>query len=85
MNAFSVWIRPMDGTCQVRVDGIENTNWLIRRLGQLFVFKTAEPVKEDEGSSYCTFRVADSFQNSRRTFARLVGAIPEVKLMLEPA
>ena len=48
MNAFSVRVRPLDGTCQVRVDGIENTKWLIRRLGQFFVFKTAEPVKEDE-------------------------------------
>jgi hypothetical protein len=75
----------MNGTCQVRVDGIENTRWLIHRLGQFFVFKTAEPVKEDEGSSCCTFRVADSPQISRHRFERLLGAIPQVKLMLELA
>ena len=83
MNTFHVWIRPTDGTCQVRVDGIENTKWLMHRLGQFFVFKTAEPVKEDEGSSCCTFRVAESSQISRHRFERLLGAIPEVKLMLE--
>ena len=85
MDAFCVWIRPMDGTCQVRVDGIENTKWLIHRLGQFFVFKTAEPVKEDEGSSCCTFRVAESSQITRHRFERLLRAIPEVRLMLELA
>lgn len=84
MNTFRVWIRPMHGTCQVRVDGIENTRWLIHRLGQFF-FKTAEPVQEDEGSSCCTFRVADSSQISRHRFERLLGAIPEVKLILDLA
>jgi len=85
MDTFRVWIHPMGGTCQVRVDGIENTKWLIHRLGQFFVFKTAEPVKEDEGSSCCSFRVADSSQISRHRFERLLGAIPEVKLVLELA
>jgi hypothetical protein len=75
----------MDGTCQVRVEGIENTNWLIHRLGQLFVFKSAEPVKEDEVSSCCTFRVADSSLSPRHGFAKLLGAIPEVKLTLDRA
>jgi len=75
----------MDGTCQVRVDGIENAKWLIHRLGQFFVFKTAEPVQEDEGSSCCTFRVAESSQITRHRFERLLRAIPEVRLMLELA
>ena len=85
MKTFHVWIRPMDGTCQVRVDGIENAKWLIHRLGQFFVFKTAEPVKEDEGSSCCTFRVADGSLISRYNFERLLRAFPEVKLMLDLA
>jgi hypothetical protein len=75
----------MDRTCRVRVDGIENTKWLIHRLSQFFVFKTSEPVKEDEGSSCCTFRVEDSSQISRHRFERLLGAIPEVKLVLDLA
>jgi hypothetical protein len=85
MNTFRVWIRPRDGTRRVRVDGMKNAMWLLTRLSQVFVFKTAEPVKEDEGSSCCTFRVADSSQISRHCFEKLLGAIPEVKLMLEPA
>jgi hypothetical protein len=85
MNKFRVWMRPVDGTCQVRVDGIENTKWLIYRLGQFFVFKTSEPLEEDEGSSCCTFRVAGSSQTSRHRLTRLLGAIPEVKLILDRA
>jgi hypothetical protein len=74
----------MDGNCQVRVDGIQNAKWLIHRLSQFFVFKTAEAVKEDGGSS-CTFRVADSSLISPQRLKRLLGAIPEVKLTLELA
>ncbi|NQT14200.1 MAG: hypothetical protein HQ582_15705 [Planctomycetes bacterium] len=85
MDAFHVWIHPMNGSRQVRVDGIENAKWLIHRLGQFFVFKTAEPLREDGRSSCCTFRVADSSQITRHRFERLLGAIPEVKLMLELA
>jgi hypothetical protein len=69
----------------VRVDGIKNTGWLLTRLAQAFVFKTSEPVNEAEASSCYTFRVAYTSQISRRGFERLLGAIPEVKLMLEPA
>jgi hypothetical protein len=85
MNPFRVWLRPGDRACQVRVDGIENTKWLLHRLSQFFVFKTSEPVNEGEGSSCCTFRVSESSQISRHRFERLLGAIPEVKLTLDLA
>lgn len=85
VNTFRVWIRPLGSACRVRVDGIKNTGWLLDRLGQAFVFKTSEPVSEDEASSCCNFRVAYSSQMSRRGLERLLAAIPEVNLMLDPA
>jgi len=85
MNAFRVWIRPLGSNCQVRVDGINNAKWLINRLGHSFVFKTADPMNEEEGSSCCTFRLAHSSHVSRRGFERLLVAIPEVQLMMGPA
>ena len=85
MNAFSVWIHPMGSNCRMRVDGIRNARWLLDRLGHSFVFKTADPMNEEEGSSCCTFRVAYGFQKSRRGLERLLAAIPEVKLMTGPA
>jgi hypothetical protein len=85
MNAFRVWLRPSDGVCQLRVDGIENTKWLLDRLSRSFVFKTAQPVNEDQGPSFCTFRVAYSPRMSPSRFERLLGAIPEVQLMSDPA
>ena len=85
MNAFRVWVRPLGSNCRVRVDGIRNAQWLLNRLGHSFVFKTADPMNEEEGSSCCTFRVAHGSQTSRRGLERLLAAIPEVKLMRELA
>jgi hypothetical protein len=84
MNTFPVWLGASGNSCRVRVDGIKNVQWLINRLGHSFVFKTAEPMNEDVGSSCYTFRVAYSSQISPRGFARLLAAIPEVNLMTEP-
>jgi len=85
MNAFPVWIRPLRSNCRVRVDGIGNAQWLLNRLGHSFVFKTAQPMDEEDGSSCCSFHVAYSSQTSRRGIERLLAAIPEVKLMRELA
>jgi hypothetical protein len=85
VNTFSVWTRPLGSACRVRVDGVKNTQWLLKRLARSFVFKASEPLQEDEGSSCCTFRVLYSSQMSRSTFERLLADIPEVTLMLDPA
>jgi hypothetical protein len=85
MSLFPVWIRPLSSACRMRVDGIHNTQWLLNRLSQSFVFKSSEPVREEEGSSCCSFHVLYSSQMSDSKFAKLLGAIPEVNLMLEPA
>lgn len=85
MNAFHVWLRPLGDTCRVRVDGMKNAQWLLLRLGQSFVFKTAEPMDEEADSSCCTFCMAYSSQVSRRGLERLLVGIPEVVLMTDPA
>jgi hypothetical protein len=85
MNSFRVWIRPLGGTCRVRVEGIRNARWLLARLGHGFVFKTAEPISEEADSSCCSFRVAYSSQMSRRGLEKLLSGIPEVIFMMDPA
>ncbi len=85
MNTFPVWLRPLGSDCRVRVDGVNNARWLLARLSQSFIFKTSEEVHEEQGSSYCTFRLAYSSQMSRRALEKLLASIPEVKIMLEPA
>lgn len=87
MNTFRVWTRPTGTTCNVRVDGIKikNANWLLNRLSQSFIFKTAEPIYDDAGSSCATFRVLYGSQVSRSRFEKLLGAIPQVDLMSDPA
>jgi len=84
MNAFHVWLRPMGDFCRVRVDGMENACWLLARLSHSFVFKTFEPITQEQGSSFCSFTVPYNPPLSRSKFEKLLVAIPVVKLMLGP-
>ena len=85
MKAFQVWIRPLSSACRVRVDGIRNAQWLLNRLSQSFVFKSCEPMNDDVVTSCSSFQVPYNSQVSGPMFAKLLAAIPEVNLMLEPA
>jgi hypothetical protein len=85
MKSFRVWVRSLGGASRLRVEGSENTEWLIGRLSQSFVYKSSEPVSEDEEHACCTFQVPYCSLISRSGLERLLGTIPEVKVMLEPA
>jgi hypothetical protein len=85
MEAFHVWVRPLGGICRVRVEGAQNAQWLLARLGHSFVFKTADPMREETDSSCCTFCVAYGPQVSRATLESAIAGIPEVVLMSDPA
>lgn len=83
MQRFRVWIRPLGEICRVRVEGLENTRWLLGRLGRAFVFKSCEPIQQEQDS--CSFQVPYDEQLSRAGFEKLLAAIPEVHLLLQPA
>ena len=83
MKMFSVWISRVDDASGLRVDGLENANWLLRRLSDFFVFKTSEPLHEAPNSSDYRFRSRNS-QMSGRRFEQLLAGMAEVKLFLEP-
>jgi hypothetical protein len=85
MKAFNVWIRRIEGASGLRVDGLDNANWLLGRLSNFFVFKTSEPLYDVPNSANCTFRVAHSSQLSGPKFEKLLAGIAEVKLIFEPA
>ncbi len=85
MKPFRVWVLPLIRACRVRVDGIRNTAWLLNRLSHSFVFKSSEPVREEQGSSCCSFRVLYSSQMSDLRFKRLLVAIPEVEVISDLA
>ena len=84
MRSFPVWIRPKGDFCQVRVDGRDNAETLLNRLSQSFVFKTFDPMREEEGAA-CSFLVPYNPPLSPSSFRKLLAAIPEVRLMYEPA
>lgn len=85
MNTFRVWTRPLDSSCRMRVDGLKNTQWLLDQLSRSFAFKTAQPIFTEAGSACCTFHMTYTSQVTRPVLDRLLGGIPEVNLMSEPA
>lgn len=85
MKRFHVWVRSLENSCRVRVDGVENGRWLLDQLGRAFVFKTCEPILEDQDSCVSTFRVSYNSQTSRSNVQKVLAAIPEVQLLAEPA
>ena len=84
MKAFRVWICRMDGASGLRVDGLENANWLLRRLSEFFVFKTSEPLRDVSDSSDYTFRVAHNSQMTGHQFEKLLAGFAEANVTVEP-
>jgi hypothetical protein len=85
-NAFEripVWIRPLTNGCLVRMEGRDKVDWLLRRLSQSFVFKTSEPIVEDENSTCSLFRLAYSSRMPRRKLERLLATMPEIHVALD--
>jgi hypothetical protein len=78
-----VWIRPLANGCLLRVQGRDKVDWLLKRLSQSFVFKTSEPIVEDENSTCSLFRLAYSSRMPRRKLERLLATMPEIHVTLD--
>ena len=81
MNAFRVWVTPSDYDYLVCVDGLDNARWLLAELARSFVFRSAQPIDQNERSSFCTFLVPRNSMLPFSRFQKLLGAIPEVTLL----
>ncbi|WP_339910561.1 hypothetical protein [Symmachiella dynata] len=84
MNVFPIWLRPLGDLYRVRVDTVEHAKWLLDQLSRSFVFKTAAPLVEAAETSACSFEVPLNPPMSRAKLERLLGAIPEVEMMMGP-
>ena len=84
MKRFNVRISQGDGISSLRVDGLDNANWLLCRLSDFFVFKTSEPIHEVSNSPDCMFRVAHNSQLSGRQLERVLAEIWETNVTVEP-
>lgn len=85
MKPFRVWIRPLGDFCRVRVDGMDNVQWLLSQLSPSFVFRTFEPIEEIQGTTLCVFQVPCNLPLTQVGFRKLLMRIPQVQLMQEPA
>ena len=81
MNAFRVWVTPLDYEYTVCVDGLENARWLLGQLAGSFVFRSARPIYSGEGSTLCSFQVPRNSMLSFSKFQKLLNVIPEVNLL----
>jgi hypothetical protein len=81
MDKFRVWVRPSDYEFVVCVDGMQNAHWLIDQLGRSFVFRSAQPIYQEESSTLCSFQVPCHAQLPFSTFKKLLAAIPQVRLL----
>jgi hypothetical protein len=82
MNTFRVWLQPTGNLCRVRVDGMQNACWLLTRLSHSFVFKTLEPIRQEQSSSICAFQVLCR-DSTRAGLKTLLESIPPVQLMAD--
>jgi len=83
MDVFSVWVRPLGHEYLVCVDGVENAKWLLGQLSRSFVFRSAEPVRDEHGSSLCTFHVPYDSRLTVSRFNKLLSGMPEVTLLTD--
>jgi hypothetical protein len=81
MNAFRVWVQPLDFEFLVSVDGEDNARWLLDQLAGLFIFSSAKPIQSVDSSSLCTFQVPCNALLPFGRFQRLLTAIPQVTLL----
>ena len=83
MKSFRVWIRPAGDFCRVRVESKQNARRLLDWLSQSFVFRTCDPMGEERDSPFCSFIIPYNPPLSRTSFAKLLAAMPEVRLTSE--
>ena len=84
MNVFQVWLRPLGERCLLRVNGVENAEWLLQRLGQSIALSNTKVCPETSESEIFTFEVPCNEPKSRSRLESLLASIPEVKLMMRP-
>lgn len=84
MNAFQVWVRPLGESCRIRVNGVRNAEWLLKRLGTSFAIDNAEPCHETLEPGIVTFKVPCEAPQARNRLQKALSSIPEVDLMIRP-
>lgn len=83
MTTFRVWLRPLGSTSKVRVEGLDNAQWLRQLLANLGLAVT-QPIAAEIAGQF-VFRVTHTAQTAHADLVRFLAGLAEVKLMVEPA
>ncbi|MGD9854850.1 MAG: hypothetical protein AB7U20_07845 [Planctomycetaceae bacterium] len=83
MKRFDVWLHPLNAsTCRVRVDGKDNTNWLLSRLSDAYVVKTRDSIRQERDSQFYTFDVLYPQHLTHFMLEELLEKIPTINLRM---
>lgn len=85
MQAIRVWVRPLGEVCRVRVDGVENTRWLMGRLSGAVDALGSDSLRKGADSGLCSFEVPCTPQFTASRLEEVLSAMPEVQVMTSPA
>jgi hypothetical protein len=60
---------------------MENARWLIDQLGRSFVFRSAQPIYQEQSSTLCSFQVPCHEQLPYSKLQKILAAMPQVTLL----
>jgi len=84
LNSFKVWLRPLGAVCRIRVEGIENAEWLLSRLKQTLGFQDAEQCVVQHIQNYGTFQVPYCTTMLHAALETHLSTMPTVHVMNQP-
>lgn len=84
LNPFKVWLRPLGAVCRIRVEGIENAEWLLSSLKQSLGFEDAERCVVQNAQNYGTFQVPYGQTMPHAALETHLSTMPTVHVMNQP-
>lgn len=79
-----VWVRSLGNACRVRVEGRDNTQWLVNYLSNTPALVGLKFVDIQPHGATCTFEIPNSTDRTLTTLETVLARVPGVKLMLQP-
>lgn len=84
LSPVRVWVRALGQSCRVRLEGVEQAQWVLAQLEKKKALEGVVEVEIRTTANGCLFEVPNASKGALATLEAALGAIPEVELMLSP-
>ena len=85
MKLFNVWTRPLGKTCRVCVEGLKSGRWLFSKMEDKAGSGNCTSIGLDQADGKYSFLVSYTITFSQYDLDDLMAALPEVRIMNQPA